>query len=269
MKYAALLTFLCSVTINAEVLKLTSTPVPDDQTSASRLRIELDLQNASSKNIDVLSAICRLPGWYNAAPRQDITLIEFYGDLNGGDSERQVVDEAPLSALHSIAPIWHDVPLIIHKKVPAQITIRYRYTGDINEQLPITQTIDLPARAPLWHVLVGGLSGTMILFVILYFTAQQPKQPVHAFLAAVFAVAIAIIATTYASDYIAPLPVKVDLRDYMGGFVVGLLGVWLTPKVIDALKAVANKIGKGNAPVASPNEDSREKPATGESNANG
>lgn len=243
------LLLLSTVTANAQVLKLTTTPIPDDQTAAGSLHIEVSLQNSSTKDIDVLSAVCHLPPWYNAAPRTDITLADLTGDLNAGDNESTVIDEPRLSLLHSIAPLFREAPLLLSKKVHADVTIHYRYVGDATEQPVFVQQIDLPAQAPLWHVLLGSVVGIVILFAILFFAKQLPPSPGSTFGLALLAVPIAIVVTVYASQYLALLPVKVDLRDFMGGLVVGLLGLWLTPKIVGKLKNPASKTVTPN-PVA-------------------
>jgi hypothetical protein len=243
------LLLLVTISIEADTLKLTATSVPDDQTASGPLHIELTLQNNSKKDIEVLTAVCHLPPWYNAAPRTDIILTDLTGDLHADDTESAIIDQPPLSAVHSIAPLFHEAPLLLYKKVHADVTIHYRYVGEDAEQPVFAQEIQLPAQAPLWHVLLGSVVGIIVLFTLLLFAKQLPKTPGLTFGLAIIAVPLAIVLTVYASQYLALLPVKVDLRDFMGGFVVGLLGLWLTPKIVGGIVKPANDSA---APPAAP-----------------
>jgi hypothetical protein len=232
MKRCAFLFALLATTAVAEDLKLTLTVRPTDRTYADRRTIDMDLQNTTQRDIDVISATLVLPAWYGVKPRPaEVPLPDLQGDLNPTDVSTTRVELVELSTRQATTAIITEPPLFVYKQLHGTVDVRYRFTGDRAEQPAFHQDFELPAQGPLWHVLGGGILGVLLAYLIAAIVKRLPRHAVRSFLAALIVVPLAIFLARLSTGLL-PLPITVDLRDSVGGLIVGVCAVWLVPKVI-------------------------------------
>jgi hypothetical protein len=239
VKRGLLLLALLASSAGAEVLKITVTPKPDDESYATSRRLVIDVMNLSGKSVDITNATLELPKWYAAKPRAiETRLTDIEGDLDSQDTETQTVPLSELTARQAFLPLFTTPPLFLYKKLRGTVTIRYQYANEKVEQEPITYEYTLPAEAPLWHVLFGGWCGTIIAFLIALLAQRadktKPQKTWYSLALAILTVPVLILVARLTTN-ILPLPITIDLRDAAGGFLIGICSVWITPPIVDRI----------------------------------
>jgi hypothetical protein len=233
--YTLFLAFILASTALGEDLKLTLTVRPSDQTYADRRTIDFDLQNLTQRDIDVTSATLTLPAWYGVRPRPlEFVLTDLEGDLNPTDVSTARIELVALDTRQAIKAIFTEPPLFVYKQLHGTVDIRYQFTGEHAEQPVFRQEFDLPAQSPIWHVLAGGIVGLLLAYLIAMIVSRLPMHPVRSFFAALIVVPLTIFIARLSTGLL-PLPVTVDLRDSVGGLIVGVFAFWLVPKVVARL----------------------------------
>lgn len=213
--------------------EITVTLNPSDETYASERIIDIDLQNTGKKNIDLISGTITLPAWYRAGPRPyEIELRDIHGDFNAGNviSARAILEQ--LGRTEAARAVFTEPPLFVYKELHGTVEVRYSFQGDNTQQPPFRHEFALPAEAPLSHVLAGGIVGVLFAYLIAWLVHRLPRRHAsRSFIAAAIVVPLIILLARVSTNLL-PLPIAVDLRDAIGGLIVGLMSMWLVPKVV-------------------------------------
>ncbi|SRR5216684_5399649 len=195
----------------------------DDCTSPINLTITV----TSITDIDVKSGTIELPPAYvhGGRPLPD-TL---------GSKDVNVLNPVAYHKIYDGLPWYQGLwPISFRKTSDVVVTLAYCDAGDSCDSPKYSKaTYTLPAEAPLSAVLIGGVVGVLIWFLLAWTLNRQLLW--KGAIAAVVITLLTLACARLTTSHFIPLPVSIDVKDSFAGLLIGL--AWPT-----AQKAVVSKV---------------------------